>query len=148
MRARQATAADSALLLEWRNDPVTRQWSIDRSAVAPADHERWLASVLADPGRHLLVVEAPTPVGVVRFDSCGEGEFEVSITVAPSARGRGIARPVLTAGHEWLRGEAGPTRVLARVRTGNAASWRLFEGAGYTPVSSDDEFGLLAVDLT
>jgi spore coat polysaccharide biosynthesis predicted glycosyltransferase SpsG/RimJ/RimL family protein N-acetyltransferase len=125
---RRATAADSDLLLAWRNDPLTRRWSVTTDPVPVDDHRRWLAKALTD--RVLLVAEEHgTPIGTVRFDPRGPGEAEVSITLAPAARGRALAGPVLGAAHDELPG----VRVVARVHRDNHASRRLFAAAGYRP---------------
>jgi RimJ/RimL family protein N-acetyltransferase len=125
---RPANHADSALLLAWRNDPETRAWSRTTDPVARPDHEAWLAKVLADPDRRLLVAEHDHhPVGTVRFDRDGD-HWEISITVAPEARGRKLAVPVLLAAERVLpRG----TTVRACVHQDNGASRALFRRAGY-----------------
>jgi spore coat polysaccharide biosynthesis predicted glycosyltransferase SpsG/RimJ/RimL family protein N-acetyltransferase len=131
---RDATAADAALLLAWRNDPETRRWSRGTDPVPRADHEAWLARVLADEDRRLLVAEHDgRPVGTVRFDREGEA-WEVSITVAPAARGRRLAVPMLLAAERWL----GPAVIRANVHGENVASLALFRRAGYRPVSAGE----------
>lgn len=133
--ARPARRTDATLLLAWRNDPATRAASRSTAEVDQAEHEAWLGRVLADPGRMLLVVEEQgEPVGTVRFDREEPELWEVSVTVAPEARGRGLARQVLAAGEAAWRREVGTgPAVLASVRPDNTASTRLFRSAGYRP---------------
>jgi spore coat polysaccharide biosynthesis predicted glycosyltransferase SpsG/RimJ/RimL family protein N-acetyltransferase len=133
LAARDAGPPDADLLLAWRNDPATRASSRSQDPVARADHVRWLDGVLADPTRLLLVVEhTGRPAGTVRFDRVDDALWEVSITVAPHARGRGLAARVLAAGEVAWRDRVGDgPAVLACVRPGNRASARLFEAAGY-----------------
>ncbi len=131
---RPATSADTALLLEWRNDPLTRRWSRSADPVSMADHTAWLSRVLADADRHLLVAEHEgRPVGTVRFDREGEA-WEVSITVAPAARGRRLAVPMLLAAERRL----GPAVIRANVHSANAASLALFRRAGYRVVTDTE----------
>ncbi|MGW5050727.1 GNAT family N-acetyltransferase [Actinokineospora sp. NPDC004072] len=132
---RPAAQADAERLLAWRNDPGTRRWSLNPDPVSPEDHRRWLAR-----DRHLLIAEeAGTPVGVVRFDPLPDG-VEVSITIAPEARGRGLARPILEAAQDTVAGQ----RVHARIHEDNAASRRLFAGAGYRRTAGPDARGFAA----
>lgn len=129
----RATAADSDLLLSWRNDPETRRRSLNPAEVSPAEHGAWFDRVLADPDRELLLVRHDgEPVGTVRFDRDTGTDREVSITLAPQQRGRGRAATVLACGEELLAAElpAG-CRVTARVKVDNAASGALFRRAGY-----------------
>lgn len=131
---RAATSADASSLLEWRNDPETRRWSRTTDPVAMADHTAWLSRVLADDDRRLLVAEhGGRPVGTVRFDREG-GVWEVSITVAPAARGRKLAVPMLLAAERWL----GPAVIRANVHAENTASLALFRRAGYRVVADGE----------
>ncbi|OLF07564.1 hypothetical protein BLA60_26980 [Actinophytocola xinjiangensis] len=131
LRVRAATPADADTLLTWRNDPVTLAWSRGHQPVAPPVHQAWLAASLTSPDRLLLVVEQDGhPVGTVRFDREGD-TWEVSITVAPDRRGRGLAAGMLTVAEGALRAHAGAVTVLATVHRDNAASLALFRAAGY-----------------
>ena len=133
---RPATWADSARLLAWRNDPATRQASRNTAAVAVEEHERWLRGLLADASRTLWIAEERgTPVGSVRVDPCagsrggGEpGERELSWTVAPEARGRGVAKRMVTLAADRLTGV-----LRAAVRCDNPASARVAESVGLRP---------------
>jgi spore coat polysaccharide biosynthesis predicted glycosyltransferase SpsG/RimJ/RimL family protein N-acetyltransferase len=141
---RPAGLEDADLLLSWRNDPTTRAVSRTTAEVPRAEHVAWLTATLARSGRHLLVVlDGDEPVGTVRWDDEGAGEWEVSITVAPSARGRGLAGPALTAAQDWLAGHlpAPPSALLAVVHEDNTASRRLFLRAGYAPDLPPDDAG-------
>ncbi|WP_020663363.1 GNAT family N-acetyltransferase [Amycolatopsis benzoatilytica] len=129
---RDATEDDAELLLSWRNDPATRQASRSAGVIDLDSHLRWLRRVLTAPDRILLVaMRAGTPVGTVRFDDEGDREWEVSITLAPGSRGRGLSRPVLAAGEQALAARTDAAAVLAAVHPDNAASAALFERAGY-----------------
>jgi spore coat polysaccharide biosynthesis predicted glycosyltransferase SpsG len=130
---RAATAADSPLLLAWRNDPGTREWSRTTAPVTPAEHETWLTRTLADPDRRLLIAEHNRePVGTVRFDRDDTG-WEVSITLAPEARGHRLAGKVLLAAERTVR----PATIRANVHRDNVASLALFRNAGYRRASGD-----------
>lgn len=143
---RPAVPADAVTLLEWRNDPATRRSSRHAEVVDRAEHDRWLESSLQSTDRHLLVAEdaAATPIGTVRWDAQpGQpGAWEVSITLAPDQRGRGMALPVLHAAERWLvTRESEARHLLACVHTGNVASSRLFGRAGYAPDRAADATG-------
>jgi RimJ/RimL family protein N-acetyltransferase len=132
LRAREATESDAELLLSWRNDPRTRQSSRSTAVVAPAEHLGWLRGVLADEERLLLVVDhEDAAVGTVRFDRRDGDGWEVSITLAPASRGRGLSGAVLAEGERAAREQLGVRVVLAAVHQDNAASAKLFEHAGY-----------------
>lgn len=136
MRMRPATLADADLLLAWRNDPDTVTWSRSPDPVSRPEHVRWLAGALADPDRRLLIGEADGPVGTVRFDRDGDA-WEVSITVAPASRGRGLSSAILAAAEATLDDDAS---LIAWVHRDNKPSLALFERSGYRLEPADAEW--------
>ena len=150
LHVRPATEDDAQVLLDWRNDPEARSRSRSSDVIDLEGHLAWLRGTLASTDRHLLVVETAegTPVATTRYDRLardhgddGDGgdRWEVSISVAPGMRGRGLGGATLRASDEWLRGaepEAGA--VVAHVRPDNTSSRRLFLRSGYVPAPSDE----------
>ncbi|HEX5620903.1 MAG TPA: GNAT family N-acetyltransferase [Solirubrobacteraceae bacterium] len=137
---RPATEGDSERLLEWRNDPQTREMAVVQAAVARATHMRWLAARLGAADTLLTIAEEDgVPVGTVRLDRHGSGEAELSITIAPAARGRGLARPAIELGVEHARREWGVEHVTARIRPENAPSLRAFAAAGFERVREEGD---------
>ncbi len=131
LTARRARAVDAQILLDWRNDPQTRAMAVHAAEVAPDEHRAWLESRLADPGTVLLIVEqSGTPVGTVRLDRRAASSAEVSITIAPAARGRGLARPSIELAVDEARAW-GATEATARIRRDNEPSLRAFRAVGF-----------------
>lgn len=142
LRLRRASADDAARLLEWRNDAQTRAMAITQDPVPAADHRRWLDARLGDADTLLTIAEHDgEPVGTVRLDRHGPAEAELSITIAPAARGRGLARRTIELGVEQARREWGVDCVTARIRPENAASLRAFAAAGFE--TAGEEGGLV-----
>lgn len=122
---RPATPADALDVLAWRNDPHTRAMSRDRGQVEAAAHVAWFEAAVVDPERTLLIGEAGgEKVGMVRLDHGKQPE--VSINLNPAHRGRGLSASLLRAALDQVEGD-----VWAEIRDENAASIRLFEGAGF-----------------
>ncbi|WP_292794846.1 GNAT family N-acetyltransferase [Microbacterium sp. UBA6633] len=141
---RDVTPGDSPILLEWRNDPVTRASSLSTAPVDEESHRRWLDRAITDPDRCLYIGEQDgEPIGTVRLDGQG-GVAEISITVAPAHRGRGLSLPLLLSGIEEYRRMAGSgVRIIARIRAENAISRALFASAGFREESIADDVLLL-----
>jgi RimJ/RimL family protein N-acetyltransferase len=136
---RRATEADAELLLEWRNDPDTRAGSFQQEPIGLEEHRAWLGRVLADPERVLLVVELDgVPSGSVRLDRGDAETAEIHIALAASARGRKVGQWALREASEQAEGLLGATTVLARVKSGNLASLRAFEAAGFERIAERD----------
>ncbi|OAN46645.1 hypothetical protein A6A04_05910 [Paramagnetospirillum marisnigri] len=136
---RPATLADGEDLLAWRNDPLTRENSLETGQVARDGHFAWLAGVLADPQRLILVGErGEGKVGMVRFDTMGEREWRVSISVAPEARGRGLGRVLLAFAVGRIERLRGPGAMVAEIRESNAASQSIFTACGFRQSDAAD----------
>lgn len=139
---RPATMDDAGLLLAWANDPVTRAAGFHTDAIERDEHLAWLQRRLASPECRLYIgVQAGQPVGQVRVDRDEAGIAEVSIGVAPEARGRGVGRRLLDAALAAARADAqlGARAFRARVRPDNAASLALFRAAGFVESGSGEE---------
>lgn len=133
LAVRPAAAADSETMYRWRNHPTTRAMSLDSSEIKWPDHERWMARVLADSSRCLLVAHiGEIDVGVIRFDAGPHDRFDVSLYLDPALHGLGIGAAMLRAG-ELYAAARHPFLVeyAAVVLDGNMASQRLFQSNGY-----------------
>lgn len=145
---RPAIMADAPLLLRWRIDPDTRRVSRSRGPVAESEHRKWLEQSLGRSDRLIFVAERNgIPVGTVRWDLGAEGTWEVSITVAPEARGGGTGTMLLRLGESALASSTEPpVTVQASVHQDNQRSVKLFTGAGYVRVQDADERGFLGFE--
>lgn len=129
---RVATPDDSPKLFEWRNHPAIRSVSRSTGLINWESHQKWLASVLADSGKVLLVGQRQgLPVGVVRFDIRGD-EAEVSIYLIPGVKLSGQGQDLLRSAEQWFSSNHPEVyKVCAHVLGGNERSQRLFLDAGY-----------------
>jgi RimJ/RimL family protein N-acetyltransferase len=145
VRIRPATSADSVEVLRWRNDLDSRMNSRDSETISLETHEVWFEKVLSNPEQVLLIGEDTDgrPMGQVRFDRMGIEplSYELSITLAPEARGRGLALELLTAAEVCFLDTRGSLQLRAFVNNGNKVSERLFLGSGYSIESLVDTSG-------
>lgn len=143
LTVRGATLDDARTLFDWRNDPQTRALSRSSDELVYDDHVAWLRGSLERDDRVLLIVTGPDggQVGTVRWDHEGHDDWEVSITVAPSARGQGLATPMLLAAEEHLAQTADVRSYLAVVHADNEPSRRLFATADYVADLPPDAAG-------
>ncbi len=122
---RPACHRDAELLLAWRNDPSTREASHSTAMVQPEQHAFWMAQTLAGADRRLMIAELDgKPIGTVRADR-SQGCWELSWTVAPQARGRGLAKRMVA-----MMALQIDEPIRAEIKTGHAASIRVAESAG------------------
>jgi len=130
---RAALPADSALILRWRNDPVTRKFSRNSAEVSPAEHDAWYAARTSHAGTmHLIATQHGEPCGVVRFDRLADGAAEVNINVAPEHRGRRLGHFILQGAIRHAVQQGFCHTLIAEVREDNGASIWLFERLGFS----------------
>lgn len=122
---RSAIIQDADLLLEWRNDPLTRNASHNTAEVKIDEHISWLKKTLNNANRRLYIAEENgVPVGNVRADF-SDGVYELSWTVAPQARGRGVGKQMVA-----ILACQVSEPIRAEVKSGNIASAQIAKHAG------------------
>jgi N-acetylneuraminate synthase len=132
--------ADARLAMAWRNDPAARASAYHHDEkVWDRFWPEWRDDYLGAPPLPVFALAAGEPVAFLRFrpDRHPRGlaghTVDLSIIVAPGARGRGTGKAVLRAIHGHLAAQ-GVDSVVAEVRVGNAASLAAFSAAGFTPL--------------
>jgi len=133
MRFERPRFIHSQLLFDWRNDPVTRRNSFNTEPVSWDEHTRWLEFKLWS-GAYLYLIIENKPIGVLRFDQAeNSNTCEMSITIAPEMRGRGLGSRAIREGARWfLENDGKRFRVIkARVKDDNVASMKAFTEAGF-----------------
>lgn len=129
MVLRPATMDDAETLFRWRNDPVTRENSISQNIVPWDNHVAWLSASLKRPDRTILIAGS-IPVGTVRFDTIGD-ITEMSWTIAPEARGKGVGFQMVSAASEGKS-------LVAKILKHNIASQKIAEKAGFVMLKDSD----------
>jgi|GEM_PF-960458 len=139
---READTEDAAMLLEWRNDALTREASRRTGVVSAQTHGAWLLDTIDHADCRLLIAELNNqPIGTVRIDI--DDPCELSWTIAPRARQRGNGRKMI---EEIVQMLALP--MTAMVRKTNLPSRKIAEACGFKLLKEDCEwltFGRLPV---
>jgi UDP-2,4-diacetamido-2,4,6-trideoxy-beta-L-altropyranose hydrolase len=155
LRLRPATPEDRRLLWEWANDPEVRAASFSPSQISWDTHVAWFAKMLDSAGtqgaeRSLILIaedEAATPLGHIRFEAMPDGDWDVGVSVASEARGRGLGRAVIQLGVENLLCKHPRSRVHAFIKPSNRASIKAFEDAHFKRIGNEQIRGNAAVHL-
>jgi RimJ/RimL family protein N-acetyltransferase len=131
MKLRPMTMDDADKMLEWKNNPETRKYSIvSRHEIKKEDHYKWLKKNL----RYFRVIESPTiniqdgdnqypaPVGAVRIQ-----DNEISIWIDRMYWGNHIASYIIE--------KVSEKGMTCKIVCANIASMRAFINAGFKPIS-------------
>ena len=128
LNLREVTKSDWKVLLEWRNDKITRQNSFNSDLVSVSEHKEYIKNTIANPNRTLFILEYnEIPVGTIREDRLGgEDEFELSYTISPMYRGKKIGQIMMSL---YLIERKGS--FLCEVKEENVPSIKMIEKLGF-----------------
>lgn len=132
LRLRRAQPDDCRLLWNWANDPEVRAASFSPAPIPWDEHQAWFAARVESP-RHLLLIGhngSGKPVGQFRVEWRSDHEGEISICVAPEARGKGCGSRLIELGVQKVFATTGIAQLHAFIRPENQASIHAFEGSG------------------
>ncbi|QDV11925.1 Acetyltransferase (GNAT) family protein [Rosistilla oblonga] len=139
---RDATMDDLHLLMQWRNHPATRNASRNTAAVDHESHQKWMQHSLGSDKRMLLIAEIDCrPIGTVRLDL--DEVSEISWTVAPEARGKGLGKRMVMAAVGAVK-----SPIKAVTRSDNTGSQKIAEAAGFRLIQDDGRWRTYYRDLT
>ena len=126
-KLRKVTKSDWKVLLEWRNDKITRQNSFNSELISINTHKEIIKNTLINTDRTLFILEYnETPVGTIREDRLDKDEFELSYTISPMYRGKKIGQIMISL---YLIERKGS--FLCEVKEENVASIKMIEKLGF-----------------
>ena len=141
---RTATLSDAAILLAWRNNPSTREFSHHSELILSDEHLEWLTARLEriqfEP--FFLFAADDKPIGMSRLDilSGSVNKYEISILVDPNQRGKEIGTRILHMTCEAFFGLHPDHTIVASVHRDNFVSQKLFTGADFELLLSVGDF--------
>lgn len=124
----------------WRSDAVSQSMSFDTDTISYEEHIRWFNSSLNNADRKLYIGKiGSTKIGVCRFDrNTKSGVVEVSINMNPKCRGSGYGKRLLAASIKDYQ-KISKIELLAKIKTKNLASLKIFKSLGFQEISSKED---------
>jgi RimJ/RimL family protein N-acetyltransferase len=141
---RNATLADADVLLNWRNNPSAREFSLQSELIAMDEHLKWLSGRLErvqfEP--FFLFAEGHKMIGMSRLDvvSGQTNKCEISILVDPDQHRKGIGTRILNMTCDSFFSLHPNKTIVAKVQVHNLVSQKLFTNAGFELQNSVDNF--------
>ena len=141
MKITKASNNDSLDIFQWRNDPLTRQNSINTDPVSLKDHNQWFNEVLNSRNTELLIgIKDSIKVGVCRFSLNNlSNSVEVSINLNPLMRGKRISKKLLEESINYYL-KTNKVMLTATIRIDNIPSIKIFEELNFIKIKSTDSF--------
>ena len=127
MQLRKATHNDWKILLDWRNDPTTKENSFNQDKISLKTHKLWFNNSLLNPQRNIYILEDNlTPVGSIRSDNILHNQYLLSWSIAPNQRGKGYGNKILEI---YLQDKTG--KFIAEIKPENIASIKMVQKNGF-----------------
>jgi RimJ/RimL family protein N-acetyltransferase len=127
MKLRKAIFDDWKILLDWRNDPITRENSFETGEVSEQTHKLWFNDSLLNPYREIYILEDyNSPVGSIRSDNVLTNQYILSWSIAPNQRGNGYGTKILEL---FLQDKTGD--FIAEIKPENIASIKMVQKNGF-----------------
>jgi ribosomal protein S18 acetylase RimI-like enzyme len=127
MQLRKATHNDWKILLDWRNDPTTKENSFNQDKISLKTHRLWFNNSLLNPQRNIYILEDNlTPVGSIRSDNILHNQYLLSWSIAPNQRGKGYGNKILEI---YLQDKTG--KFIAEIKPENTASIKMVQKNGF-----------------
>jgi RimJ/RimL family protein N-acetyltransferase len=140
LKLRNAEYSDIDILFEWVNDAVVRMNSFSAAQISYEDHKKWLENKLSSKKSKLFIgVDENKPVGIIRFDLINSEDAQASITIAPSMRGKGYGKELVSLGIEEVKKTGFARRLLAQTKPENLPSQFIFINNGFKRTITEND---------
>ena len=128
MILRKAKFDDWKILLDWRNDPISRANSFDQNEITEETHKSWFSKSLKNPERSIYILEdkEKKALGTIRCDLNQDNTKTLSWNINPSNRGQGYGSLILKIFMESNEGN-----FIAEIKEDNIASIKMAEKNGF-----------------
>ena len=143
-KLRKVTKSDWKILLEWRNEKITRQNSFNSDLFSLSEHKEYIKNTIANPNRKLFVLEYnDIPVGTIREDRLENDELELSYTISPMYRGKKIGQIMMSL---YLIDTEGS--FLCEVKEENIPSIKMIEKLGFKLFNKEKRVNFYKLNLS
>jgi RimJ/RimL family protein N-acetyltransferase len=127
MQLRKSTYNDWKILLDWRNDPITRENSFETGEVSEQTHKLWFNDSLLNPYREIYILENNNiPIGSIRSDNVSTNQYVLSWSITSNQRGNGYGTKILEL---FLKGKTG--NFITEIKPENIASIKMVQKNGF-----------------
>lgn len=132
MKLRKVIFDDWKILLDWRNDPLTRKNSFTQEIIKEENHKKWFRKNLIDKTSNIFILETETnePVGTIRSDKTVNNSYLLSWNISPYHRKKGYGNLILNL---FLQNKVGI--FTAEIKPENLASIKMVEKNGFKKVN-------------
>jgi RimJ/RimL family protein N-acetyltransferase len=121
-------------IFEWRNDPISRKFSLNTKPISKSTHVKWFKESLQNKrNNYFICYKNKNKIGFVKYENDKKNNCFVSINLNPKFRGKGLSSKILisTLKQKELKKQ---NTVFAKIKKNNTKSLKSFKKAGYTNI--------------
>ncbi len=140
---RKADMTDLDMLFEWANNELVRQNAFNTEQISYEEHKKWFKELLDDSKQiQFIMYSGSEPIGQARL-SIHMDEAEIDYSIASEKRGMGYGKELIYLLQKIVSNEYTSIRKLvAKVKTSNAASICCFRKNGFSETYSQYEYDM------
>ncbi len=140
---RKADMTDLDMLFEWANNELVRQNAFNTEQISYEEHKKWFKELLDDSKQmQFIMYSGSEPIGQARL-SIHMDEAEIDYSIASEKRGMGYGKELIHLLQKIVSNEYTSIRKLvAKVKTSNAASICCFRKNGFSETYSQYEYDM------
>lgn len=132
IKLRDVREDDVEVVYRWTQDPETRKNAPDPKGFSFESHKKWFQKKLNDKNAYIFIGQLNNlPVGQIRFEVIKENKLSLSIMIDQNYRGKGIGTELVNNGIRHLKNKIKNFNIIAKVRTFNEASTKIFKKNGF-----------------
>ena len=135
LKLREASPKDCNQILQWRNDPDVRRYSLNSNIISPEEHQKWYQLALEREDIQIFILEEDCiPVGQIRLTHWYD-ELVISYSIDRRYRGRHLGQRLVALMEDTILNNNILRRdgeyYVAYVKKDNSSSRRVFEVLSY-----------------
>lgn len=133
LNLRPVEKKDYEKILEWRNDPDVRIYSLTQHFISIDEHIKYWDDFLKNETNYaFLVVHDDKEIGVLKLKNINKTTYELDIFLSKHSRNKGLGPQILEITKE-IAIQKGIKKLIAKIRYDNEASKKAFEKVGFLP---------------
>lgn len=132
IKLRKTKRCDELDILLWRNDKITRNFSLNSKLISPIEHNKWFRASLADKNTlSFIATKGDKKVGFISYQKKSDKICYVNISLEPIFRYKGLGCKILLQGQKKLTSLGFTGNFHARIKKNNISSIKSFKKANY-----------------
>ena len=133
LNLRPVEKKDYEQILEWRNDPDVRLYSLTQHIISIDEHMGYWNDFLMDKTNFAFIAtHGNNDIGVFKLKNVGTATYKIDIFLSKSYQNRGFGSQILKIAKE-VAVQKGMKKLIAKIKYDNEASKKVFENVGFSP---------------